>query len=681
MGMIPKKQILTRKPNTGVRGALLTGVILPVLFAFVPDSAGVVASWRPELAFCGVAVLVLSFGFLGRWVIYGKLLGIIGCILTYLTLFPGLGFDPTSTLIATVSILWIAWLIYDYQPVGQMLKKKDRLNQLHERSLWAMRSLLLLVAGFHLMELKNKSELELLLSLSASIALVLFAHWVVNAKHGRSRFISLTFIFFFLIGLWYVQQWGNQQKNGVELCSLGIGFTSLYFIQKNFGKHEDRSHWWDAFFDNPARVMVTTFLAMCLVGTVLLSLPVASSESRLSVIDASFTAVSAVCVTGLIVRDSATDFSLVGQGFILLLIQLGGLGIMSIASFAVHLMGKRFSLQRERVFAEVVQSERSEMRASLLLIFKLTFIVELIGAVLLSLLFYNSGDAPGQAIWRGLFTAISGFCNAGFALQSESLIPYQCNAAVLHIVALLIIIGGMAPIAVVSFPKLLRGKRISVEAKIVWITSACLLAVGMIAWVVLEGNGLFANMSLSGKLQNAWFQSVTLRTAGFNSVDLTHLSDPMFLFSIILMFIGGSPGGTAGGVKTTTIAIIAMTFWMRARNRKELIFSSRLIQPDIIYQAITIFVAGLLLWVALLLMLDVTQDIPMRLLAFETTSALGTVGLTLGATPLLDEIGKILIILAMFAGRIGPLTLFMLLSEPSKPEVSLQFPNTNIHIG
>ena len=261
------------------------------------------------------------------------------------------------------------------------------------------------------------------------------------------------------------------------------------------------------------------------------------------------------------------------------------------------------------------------------------------------------------------------------------MIPYQSNALVLQIISLLIIFGGMAPATAVCLPKLVNGGRVSIEARIAWVSTACLLLLGWIAWLVFESKGLLAGLSVFDKFQNAWMQSATLRTAGFNSIDLNQMSDPMYLFSMILMFIGGSPGGTAGGIKTTTIAIITMTFWMRARNRQKLVYQNRLIPHDTVYQAITIFVSGLLVWVALLMMLDVTQNIPMRLLAFETTSALGTVGLTLGATPMLDEIGKVIIILAMFAGRIGPLTLFMLISEPSNPEVSLEYPKADIHVG
>ena len=651
-------------------------------FAFVPDTAGNTEAWRLKLALGAVGVLLLSFGFLAKWVNLGKLLGIIGCVLSYVTLFPGLGFDPTSTLIASVSILWFGWLIFDYQPQGSNLSDSKRLNQLRERSLWSLRALFFLLIVFLLIEFRDKHELALLLTVSASVSLTLTMHWLLKSDKKRGvKLAQIGMIAVVLIGLWALQFLDLHIPHGIPVYTLWVALLGLFVIHREPGRSEARSHWWEAFFENPARVMVTTFVALCIIGTGLLCLPMAASEQRIPLIDACFTAVSAVCVTGLVTLDTAHDFSLLGQGFILLLIQLGGLGIMSIASLAVHLMGKRFSLARERVFAEVVQTDRSEMRASLVLIFRMTFLVETLGAVLLSMLFYFSGDDLGQSIWRGVFTSISAFCNAGFALQTDSLLPYQSNGLVLQIISLLIIIGGMAPATAICLPKLVKGRRIPVEARIAWISTACLLLLGWVAWLVFESRGLLADLSLFDKFQNAWMQSATLRTAGFNSIELSQMSDPMYMFSMILMFIGGSPGGTAGGIKTTTIAIIAMTFWMRARNRQKLVYQNRLVQHDSVYQAITIFVAGLLVWVGLLMMLDVTQNIPMRLLAFETTSALGTVGLTLGATPMLDEIGKVIIILAMFAGRIGPLTLFMLISEPNRPEVSLQYPKADIHVG
>jgi hypothetical protein len=246
--MIPKKQTYTRKPNTGVRGALLTSVILPVWFAFIPDSAGQVAIWRMELSLCAVAVLTLSFGFLANWVLFGKLLGILGCILTYVTLFPGLGFDPISTLIASVSIIWFGWLIYDYQPMGRNLGKVERDHQLHERSLWALRALLLLVAVFHLMDFQNKGALKLSLSLSTSIALILSTHWILNTKNGKNKTIALFLISLSFALLWWIQFKKELNPFGTEWCAICIGGLGLYFIQKIQHRQEEQSHWWDAFF-------------------------------------------------------------------------------------------------------------------------------------------------------------------------------------------------------------------------------------------------------------------------------------------------------------------------------------------------------------------------------------------------------------------------------------------------
>lgn len=676
--MVPFDKSTTRKPNTGIRGALLTGVFLPVLFAFIPDHSGAMELWRLELAIASVVALLLSVALLARWIVAGKIFGIAGCGLSYAALLPGLSFDPTSTLLSSISIIWIGWLIFDYQPPSLHSQGKLRLNQLYERSLWGMRSLILLVAVFHLIHFEHKPELTLILTVSTGIALVLFAHWAVVSKTGFNRWMYLFFILLLLAMQVLAQVLGSE--NEIKYIAVGIGLFSSFLIRRNFGHADEAGHWWELFLDNPARVIVSTFLLLCVAGTVLLKLPVSAAEDPISLIDACFTSVSAVCVTGLVVLDTPVDFSFAGQAFILLLIQLGGLGIMSVASLAMNLLGKRFSLQRERVFAEATQTDRAEMKASLVLIFKCTMVVEMIGAIVLGFLFFRTGDSWPTAIWRGLFTSISGFCNAGFALQSDSLIPYQSNPLILHVIAILIIVGGMAPITVVTLPKLLRGKRVTVESRIAWITSASLLMVGMVAWLVFEWNGLLSQLSFWDKLQNAWFQSATLRTAGFNSIDFAKLSDPMLMFSVILMFIGGSPGGTAGGIKTTTFAVLMMTFWMRARNRKELIYQNRCIQADTVYQAITILVAGLLVWTVILLMLDVTQSIPMRQLAFEVTSAIGTVGLTMGATPLLDEIGKIIIIMAMFAGRIGPLTFFMVISDSASNRGMMQYPKAEIHI-
>ncbi len=421
-----------------------------------------------------------------------------------------------------------------------------------------------------------------------------------------------------------------------------------------------RSYWWELLLDHPARVLFSTFLALCCCGGLALLLP-AATRHGINLLDATFTAVSAVCVTGLAVLDTPDTFTFTGQALILLLIQLGGLGIMSITTVALHAMGRRLSLRQEKVLMQVSSTSHQDLLASLHAVLLYTLTVEVIGAILLSLLFRLHGDT--LPVWRGVFTAISAFCNAGFSLQHDSLVAYKNAPLILHTIALLIILGGLSPAMALLLPKWLAGRPIPLFARIPLLTSAILLIGGFIALLTLEWNGIFGGLNLADKLHNAWFQSATLRTAGFNSVSLSSITNPTLLIMLLLMFIGGSPGGTAGGVKTTTLAILALTFWNNAAGHPEIVMQNRRIGHATIYRAVTVVIAGLLIWFIILFMLETTQQISGRDLIFEVTSAVATVGLTLGATPLLDEPGKCIVIFAMFAGRIGPLTLFMLLGS------------------
>ncbi|MBF0389704.1 MAG: potassium transporter TrkH [Desulfamplus sp.] len=446
----------------------------------------------------------------------------------------------------------------------------------------------------------------------------------------------------------------------------------------NFSQ-KSSAQWWEMFLNHPARIMITTFMVLCIFGTAILILPIASLNGSINILDAAFTSVSAVCVTGLIVLDTPKDFSTVGQFFILILIQLGGLGIMSITTVGMHAMGRRLTLRQERLMTTITETDHKDLIKSLAAILKFTFIAEGFGALILSLLFYQIGDSFGQALWRGVFTSISAFCNAGFALQSDSLISYQANPMVLHTVAALIIFGGIAPATTMLIPKLIGGKNIAVAPYIALATTVVLLVAGALFILAFDWNGVLSELSVVNKIHNAWFQSVTLRTAGFNSVDITGVTNPTFIVMIFMMFIGGSPGGTAGGIKTTTIAIIILTFWANITNRKSVIVLNRRVQSRVIYRAITIAVSGALMWCAMVLMVDITQQIPLSDTIFEVTSAMGTVGLSTGATSLLDEIGKVIIMISMFAGRIGPITLFMLLSE-DRYDNSSRYQNAKISL-
>lgn len=435
-------------------------------------------------------------------------------------------------------------------------------------------------------------------------------------------------------------------------------------------------------FNHHARLLVFTFLALCLAGTILLSLPACATDGhRIPVVDAAFTSVSAVCVTGLIVRDTPNDFSRLGQVIILLLIQVGGLGIMTFATAAIGLLGRRMSLQQERIAATLLsERNRAALFRSLYRTMIMAFGFELLLAPVLAAWFLRYGDGTGEALWRGLFTAVSAFCNAGFALQSQSLIPYRDSGVVLHVVAGLIVLGGLSPIVITRLPSLSRGERADLRTKVIISTTALLLVGGFVLVLALEWGASLHSLSFVDKLNNAWFQSVTARTAGFNSVDFAAVRPPTLTVLMILMFIGGAPGGTAGGIKVTTFFVLALAIVSVLRGRREIAVFGRRIPHSTVYRATAIATLGALVVAAALLAIQITQPLAMGQAFFEVVSALGTVGLTVGGTALLDGVGKIIIIVCMFLGRVGPLTAFLLLYD-RHTESSWRLPEEELELG
>jgi trk system potassium uptake protein TrkH len=423
--------------------------------------------------------------------------------------------------------------------------------------------------------------------------------------------------------------------------------------------------WAQTIQGQPARLVVATFLVLCAVGFVLLSLPVSAADGRgIAWIDAAFTAVSAVCVTGLTTVDSSRAWSGEGLAVVLLLIQLGGLGIMTLSTAALGLLGQRLSVRHEEVVASLYSGEhRGRLFASLRRTLAVTFAAEAAGSVFLAVLFWREGDGFAEGLWRGLFTAVSAFCNAGFALQADSLIAYQGSPAVLHTIAVLIVAGGLSPAVIVALPRLARRKAAPLQVKVVLATSAGLLLFGFAGFASIEWNHALAGMSVADRLHNAWFQSVTFRTAGFNSIDFGALQAATLPLSLVLMFIGGAPGSTAGGVKVTTVWVLGATFAGALRGEPEATSFGRRIPHQVVYRAIAIAGIGALLLAALMTAVLLTQDMAMSMAVFEVVSALGTVGLSLGGTAELDGLGKVLIMIAMFLGRVGPLTAFLLLVE------------------
>jgi trk system potassium uptake protein TrkH len=439
---------------------------------------------------------------------------------------------------------------------------------------------------------------------------------------------------------------------------------------------------WSILLEHPARLIAATFAGLCVFGTLVLALPASSTTGHsLGLLNAAFTAVSAACVTGLVVVDTASAFTTLGQAAILLLIQVGGLGIMTFYTVALRALGRRLGLRHELVLTEVAQVDgQASLYRAFVLVLGLTFAIELCGAAALCACFARQGlDLPAAA-WRALFTAVSAFCNAGFALETTSLMAHQRWPLVLAIVGFLIVLGGLAPGVVGSLPALLRREVLPLQTRIVWWMTILLSGTGFVVYLAFEWSHSLGELPWWHKLSNAAFQSVTLRTAGFNSVDMAATHPATQVFMIALMFIGGSPGGTAGGIKTTTAALLILAVMASLRGRLDVTVFRRRIVHTSIYRAAAVATVGVLSAVAVVLALMLTQRLPPEMATFEAVSALATVGLSTGGTALLDGIGKVIVMLAMFVGRVGPLTLFLLLGE-HREHRQWQFPDAEVDVG
>jgi trk system potassium uptake protein TrkH len=311
-----------------------------------------------------------------------------------------------------------------------------------------------------------------------------------------------------------------------------------------------------------------------------------------------------------------------------------------------------------------------------------TFVTEALGAACLWVAFIGQSDSLWQALWQAVFTSVSAFCNAGFALQSDNLVSYQRQPWVLHVVAALIVAGGLSPLVVLSIPDALRrtGRPVAAQIKLALSTTLLLLVIGCVFILTVEWGNTLGGLSLWHRIHNAWFQSVTLRTAGFNSIDIAAVRPATLTLMIVWMFIGGSPGGTAGGIKTTTVATLALAVSAAVRGRWTVTCFRRRLSHRTVYKATAIASVGAVVVLVSLVIMQLTQAMPTGTALFEVVSALGTVGLSIGGTSLLDEVGKLLIMACMFMGRVGPLTLFMFLSH--RPQQSVwERPEEEIEVG
>ncbi|MDW8801289.1 TrkH family potassium uptake protein [Clostridium sp. A1-XYC3] len=436
---------------------------------------------------------------------------------------------------------------------------------------------------------------------------------------------------------------------------------------------------------NEIQILVLGFAAVIFIGAILLSLPVSSRSGQYTnFIDCLFVSTSATCVTGLVTVDTGTHWSNFGQFVILCLIQVGGLGFMSIATLFALLMGKRITLKERLVIQQSLNSFSIQglVKMSKYLL-KFTILVEIIGATLLATQFIPEfGVAKG--IYYGIFHSISAYCNAGIDLIGEfrSVTPYADNPLILMTIASLITIGGLGFFVWQEIYSFRTTKKLSLHSKIVIISTVILIVGGAILMFIFEMNNVktIANMPLRDKIVNSIFASVVPRTAGFNSVPTADMTEGGKFLTIVLMFIGGSPGSTAGGIKTTTAALLAITVVSIIRGREDAEIYERRIGKEIVYRALVVATLGMCIVLVATIILCITEKTTLDYIVYEVVSAFGTVGLTLGLTPELSTPGKLLIAFIMYCGRLGPLTVALSLAQKSMPG-SIKYPEDKIIIG
>lgn len=410
---------------------------------------------------------------------------------------------------------------------------------------------------------------------------------------------------------------------------------------------------------SPAKILVGGFALLILVGAVLLSLPAAAQEGRLSFLDALFTATSAVCVTGLVVVDTGAYFSRFGQIVIMGLIQIGGIGIMTAATIVFVLLGRKITLRERLVIQEALNQVTLQGLVRLVVtVVLLTFAVEAIGALMLSIRFipiYGLSDG----IYYSIFHAISAFCNAGFDLFGTSLEGFAGDPLVLGVIASLLIIGGLGFTVTFELLQRRRFTRMTLHTKMVLIISAALLLSGTFVIFGLEFSNpeTLGDMSFTGKFLNAFFASATTRTAGFNTMPTGYLTQTTLFFMLALMFIGASPTSTGGGIKTTTFGAVMAMVISTVKGDEGAVLINRRIPYTVSAKALAVSIIAFALFFLITMALLLVEQAPFSGIVFEAMSAFGTVGLSTGITPELSVPGRIIIIFAMFAGRVGPLTL------------------------
>lgn len=441
----------------------------------------------------------------------------------------------------------------------------------------------------------------------------------------------------------------------------------------------------------PARIIVISFAVVIIIGALLLTTPFCSRNGVATpFIDAFFTAVSATCVTGLIVYDTYTHFNVLGQTVIILLIQIGGLGLVTLTTFFNIVVGKKLGLRSMKLASESINITSVEgINKVIRMAVVFTFSIEAIGAILLSSVF-----VPKYGIIKGgytaIFLAISAFCNAGFDILGHeglftSLTNYTDSFIVIGTISALIIVGGLGFIVWQDIINYRHTKRLLLHTKVVLIVTAILIAAGTFIYMVYEWDNPYTmgGLSVGEKIGACWFQSVTARTAGFNSIDIVATKDITKIFTILLMFIGAAPGSTGGGIKVTTFAVIIMTVVSVIRGKDDTEILKRKVDFRVVYRAIAISTLAITaIFVGVNIIAEtIPQDVGGIPILFEAVSAFATVGLSAGVTGVAGITGKLVLAFLMFIGRVGPVSLAISLAISQSKTKNRVIPEGKIMVG
>ncbi|MBA3550034.1 MAG: hypothetical protein H0T76_26445 [Nannocystis sp.] len=595
---------------------------------------------------------------------------------------------PQDAQVAGVVILWNLLLIGDYlfslsvrNPRGRRRAAPDDTAAWMARYGDAVRHLLVVavlgamaVGGFAL----TASTAARYVCLAFDVAVItLAAPFVLKVLRQHPRY---------LIALGLLLAIGVPQAIGsvpALLAMLGIFQAGVLLVM--LSRSQLFADLVQSFYNRPALLILSTFAGLAGAGALLLTFPAASAGPyALPFIDAVFTAVSATCVNGLIVVDTPVAFSAFGQGVLLLLIQLGGLGIMVLSTFATVLLGGRLALRGEQALEEMLDlaSPASAYELTRFIVVS-TLLIEAIGAIALAATFhYHYGYEPLDALWRGIFHSVASFCNAGFSLWSDSLIQFQRDAFVEGVHMVLVVAGGLGFTVLAALWLQMRGtvRRQSLQTRVVLLVSLGLVLGGALLFGLTEWNHSLSGLPTVGeKMLNALFQSITLRSGGFNTVSFDGLERSTIMMMIVWMFIGAAPGSTGGGIKITTFAVMLAALPALIRNQPRALLLRRTIPHDIVYRAATIMTVATMAAVLVFFLLLATHNMSFETAAFEAVSALATVGLSIGGTSELNAFGKWLIIVTMFIGRVGPISLALALGSSNQSQIT--FPEAKIMVG